>query len=144
MRFCMAWNTTKGLPIRIETTIFDDRYANFSEKEDFILPFVPDFLLLHQWVCQVAVTHNTWTVIRKELIESLMEKGRWITEFKEGHLKEKQRGTQCGLTSDQKEHIKLKMASAFKPVFERCLEKCIGFLHGGPEILHYLRQPLGD
>lgn len=140
MRSCLSWNTTLGMPMRIDTTIFDDHYTSFSGADDFCLPFVPDFLLLDEWVCKVSETHIPWHVSRKEVIQSWIEEGKWLNEFRA--IKPRPNPPKrkyCELSPEQSAHIKIRMAKAVRPVFNSCLNKCFGNLIS-PDILHYLQQ----
>ena len=121
----MSWNRTSGTPMKIQLSIFDDRYEGFSGNDDWVLPIVPDFLLLDEFVCKVAEGHKLWNITRKEMIESWIEQGKSIDEFKlvrpRSNVNQKEF---CKISDEDKAHIKVRLSKKIKPLFPLCFSKC--------------------
>ena len=112
--------------MKIEVILFDDQYQNFDGKDDFVIPFVPKFLLLENVVCEVAKTHEPLKVIRKELIESWIEMGIRIRNFpipkKPTNYKLEKK---CQLSLEESSHIKLKITKNYSVIYNACNNICL-------------------
>ena len=117
--------------MEIVTTVFDERYNQFTGPNDFVIPFVPKFLLLENAECEVYQTQKPLQISRKELIHTWIEQGKGISEFRvprfPSHFK---RQRKCNISPDTESHMKVRISSDYVTIFKSCMKDCWDFAVG--------------